>query len=307
MTFKSLIAMAFISLIPTLSLAQEKTYQVKHYHQKHAKGMKRHHEEMRAMYRTSFKQMSHLLIPKAIDLSPQVSLPQDQGTCGCCWDFSLTKALRSEYMLAKHDPGVLEFNFLLNNCGKGPQMEGCNGGDFTAAASFLNNEGPGLNSADPFTARQGTCKGLPVKGTAATYTMLGDGDSGPTFQELAYAVGIERHMVSIDVAAGIGDWENYSGGIYNDCQGGVNDIDHMIDLVGYDCETSTDSDGHCIFDLNGHPIHHDGYLLIENNWGESWGVKAANGHRGYMKTRMYGSDGSNCNAVATDALIFTIK
>jgi hypothetical protein len=136
--------------------------------------------------------------------------------------------------------------------------------------------------------------------------MLGESGQPPTFKDLAFAVGVDHHMLSIDVAAGSGDWESYSSGIYDGCVGGASDVDHMIDLVGYSCETSLDANGNCAFDNAGRPINQDGYLLVENNWGEEWGVAASNGHMGYMKTRMYGADGSHCNAVATDALEFTI-
>ncbi len=293
-----------ITLLLSTSAFAQPTYHVTEHLTKHAKGFDRSMK----IYR--HKWISHSTeqnIPNSADISPYVSLPEDQGSCGACWDFSLTKALRSEYMVQGKDPGVLEFNYLLNNCGPGPAMGGCGGGSFSAAGSFLNAAGPGLNSVNPYTAQDGgSCYNQPVAGTAVEYIMLGQNGAEPTFQDLAYAVGVENHMVSIDVAASSGDWENYSYGIYNGCTGTANDIDHMIDLVGYDCETSVDSNGNCVFNANGIPVNGDGYLIVENNWGENWGTTAANGHNGYMKTRMYGSDGSKCNAIATDALIFNI-
>ncbi len=300
-------------LHPSFSLAENslhpdhKSYQTKVY-KKHAKGLKRTDEgkqKMQAMQYLSFED-STASVPGSVDLSAQVSLPENQGPCGSCWDFSLTKALRSEFMLQKKDPGVLEFNYLLNNCGPGPRMNGCNGGDFIAAASMVNLYGPGLNKSNPYTARQGSCKRLAVQASAVSYTMLGRKGVGPTFKDLALAVGVQKHMLSIDVAAGMGDWESYSGGVYNDCVGGPRNIDHMIDLVGYSCETSVDAKGNCVFDAEGRPVKGDGYLVVENQWGESWGTRAANGHGGYMKTRMYGRDGNKCNAIATDALMFSL-
>lgn len=143
-------------------------------------------------------------------------------------------------------------------------------------------------------------------GTAVSYAMLGEGKNGPTFKDLAYAMGVGRHVLAVDVAADSGDWEDYSGGIYNLCAGAAQDIDHMVNLVGYDCETSLDAAGACAFDDEGKPINGDGYLLVMNNWGESWGTEAAVGHKGYMKTRMYGLNGQNCNAIAVDALMFLV-
>lgn len=284
--------------------ARQKTFETKKYAHKHAKGMKkRFKKSMHAMRISSLIPSGK--VPRSLDYSSLFSLPEDQGQCGSCWDFSLTKALRSEYMVAGMDPGSLEFNFLLNNCGPGPKMNGCDGGDFTAAASFEKEAGPGLNSQDPYTERAGKCAHLPVKATAVNYEMIQGDSAGPTFSDLAEMIS-QKHMVSIDVAAGSGDWENYSGGIYNGCTGTPDDIDHMIDLVGYDCETSIDAENNCLFNTNGRPVNGDGFLIVENNWNEDWGVKAANGHGGYMKTRMYDEQGNHCNAIASDGLVFLI-
>lgn len=285
-------------------------------HEFHAKGLKRSvksHGRMMAIRHVSYVR-NEVPIPGSIDLSAQVSLPENQGECGDCWNFALTKALRSEYMIAGNDPGVLEFNFLLNNCGKGPEQMGCNGGDFPAALSFENSGGPGLDSQNPYKGVfGGTCEYLPVKATAVTAVMLGTNNNGPTFKDIAYAIGVGRHVLSIDVAAGQGEWEQYRPGmypndIYDGCVGGVNDIDHMLNAVGYSCQASVDTHGNCVFDNFGNTAHGDGYILVMNNWGDvDWGIKASNGHRGYMKTVMYGKNGKKCNAIANDALMFTIS
>ncbi len=235
------------------ALPTHRTFSIRQYTSIHRTGLKRTPESQRSIERAKHK--SHLkettAIPGKSDISALVSLPENQGDCGACWDFSLTKALRSAFMVAHQDPGALAFNYLLNNCGPGPSEEGCGGGDFPAAGNFLHGDGPWLNSQDPYTGQEGQCMNLPEKATAVSYSMLGSNNNGPTFKDLAYEVGAATQMVSIDVAASDGDWSNYSGGIYNDCQGGAGDINHMIDLVGYDCETSVDANGNCSFDKNG--------------------------------------------------------
>ena len=237
-----------------------------------------HHEIMRGS-----------VIPGKYDLTPLVSPPEDQGQCGSCWDFSLTKALRSALMLAGKDSGTLAFNYLLNNCGPGPAQGGCNGGDFDAGQSFLNQAGPWLEKQDPYTQQEGQCmSGLAVAGTAIE--MVTVGDNSPSFQMLASAIS-QRHMLSIDVAVA-GQWGNYSSGIYNGNGSGIN---HMINMVGYDCQTSVDAKGNCLFDSNGEPINGDGFLIVMNNWGTSWGEK------GYMRTR------AHRNQIATTAVYFTVK
>lgn len=289
----------------TLQSAFAQSYTVKHY-AKHHFGFKQTEETKKKMRAMPHRRVSVTdPIPSMTDLSPSVSLPEDQGTCGSCWSFALTKALRSEYMLNSKHVGVLEFNYLLNNCGSGPKMWGCEGGDFTAAMSFLRDEGPGLNALNPYAEREGKCKHLPVAATAVKYQFIGPTDGRPSFREIAYALGVENHMLVTDVAAGAGNWEDYEGGIYNGCTHG--EIDHMINIVGYDCETSVDKNKNCVFDLRGRPINHDGYLILQNNWGEDWGTTALNGHGGYMKSRMYGKRGSLCNEIATDVLYFDVS
>jgi len=282
------------------------TYKTRQYFIPRTKGL--HRTARTADFMDQAPKTSYLgvntLIPGKTDISYLVSLPENQGSCGSCWDFSLTKSLRSAFMTQGQDPGALAFNYLLNNCGNGPKQNGCGGGDFDAAGQFENNQGPWLEAQDPYQSAR-KCKTLAPAATAISYTMLGSTHSSPTFKDLAYAVGVQSLMVSIDTATS-GDWSNYDSGIYNDCKGGPNQIDHMIDLVGYDCETSVDAFGMCVFDDQGKPINGDGYLITENNWGESWGTKAANGHGGYMMTRMYDSKGNHCNAVATNALIYTV-
>lgn len=230
-------------------------------------------------------------VPGSYDLSSRVSPPENQGGCGSCWDFALTKALRSELMLKAMDPGVLAFNYLLNNCGPGPKMWGCNGGTEDAGLSFLGGAGPWLESQDPYTQSEGRCKtGLAVAGTAIEYKTVSDGV--PTFEELAQVVS-QDHVLSITVAV-CGGWGNYSGGIYSRNECGANSINHMINMVGYSCETSVDEKGKCVF-VNGKPKNGDGYLIVMNNWGTSWGEK------GYMRTR-WGVD-----AIAYTAYYFEVK
>lgn len=267
----------------------------------HGKGLRRTESSKEFLRKARRLSRVHVTdaIPARVDISGMVSPPEDQGSCGSCWSFSLTKALRSAWMVQGNDPGKLSFNYLLNNCGPGTKEWGCGGGDFNAADNFTTPHGPGLDSQDPYTASEGRCKKLPPAAWSVSHTMLG-GNDGPTFKDLAYAIGVQKLMVSIDVAV-MGEWENYGGGIYNGCVGGPEDINHMVDLTSYSCETSVDANGNCVFTSTGKPINGDGWIGVQNNWGTSWG------EGGYMRTRMYGKDGKKCNGIATDALVFQVK
>ena len=271
--------------------ANAKSYKTRHYKEHHAKGLKRDHKKHAEFKKNHLHTMSEASVPGKMDLTPRVSPPEDQGQCGACWDFSITKSARSALMLMDKDPGVLAFNYLLNNCGPGTHEYGCNGGDFQAGDNFLNGHGPWLESQDPYEAKEGRCKNLAPVATEASWVLVGDGSNPPSFKDLASAIA-QNHMLSIDVAAGSGDWASYAGGIYN---GNGSGIDHMINMVGYDCETSVDALGNCVFDSKGMPIKGDGYLKVMNNWGTSWGED------GYMRTRW------GANQIAETAMYFVIS
>jgi C1A family cysteine protease len=273
-------------------------FETKDYQKTHAKGLKRDkakHDQFKSKAHKACCGGVPVDLPGKWDLTQKVSPPENQGGCGSCWDFSITKALRSEFMLSGRDPGRLAFNYLLNNCGPGPSEYGCGGGDFDAGDSMINGHGPWLESEDPYTQNEGRCKvGMKVAATAVKWVLVGDGRMAPTFQQLAMAChgGGRGHVLSIDVAAGQGSWESYSGGIYN--KDGGHSIDHMINMVGYDMQTSVDEQGNALFNENGMPVNGDGYLIVMNNWGTQWG------EGGYMRTRW------GMNAIAETAMYFEI-
>lgn len=264
-----------------------------------SKGLRRNPQVFKEMLKSArHKEYAPaVVVPGSLDLTAKVSPPENQGSCGSCWAFSITKALRSEYMLAGIDPGALAFNYLVSNCGGVVNEMGCNGGDFPAGQNMLNGKGPWLESLDPYRQRRSGCpSGLSVSGTAITWNVVGSGNAPANFQELAAAThnNGNGHVLSIDVAV-CGQWESYQSGIFNSNQCGANRINHMINMVGYSCETSVDKNGNCLFNANGQPVNGDGYLKVMNNWGTSWG------EAGYMRTR-WGVD-----AIANTAMFFEVN
>lgn len=273
-----------------------KTYHSKKYNQEFQLGLKRdkkkHTEFKKHAKKKSF--LEDVIIPGKYDLTLKVSPPENQGSCGSCWDFGITKAFRSAYMLVGNDTGTLAFNYLLDNCGSGPAQYGCNGGDFDAGQSFLK-DAPWLESQDPYTQRQGRCANISPRAAkpALAYNVVGSGNTAPSFKDLSGAVS-QDHMLVVDVAV-CGSWGDYSGGIFSKNQCGASSINHIINLVGYDCETSIDATGNCVFDAHGQPVKGDGFLIVMNNWGTSWG------ENGYMRTR-WGVD-----AIADTAMYFEVE
>lgn len=279
-------------LMATPLMAVDPSFQIKQYHEIHSKGLKRDVSKFKAYVQSLPRHsLSVGSLPASVDLSSQVSPPENQGSCGSCWDFSITKALRSAWMLVGKDPGTLAFNYLLNNCGGVVSEGGCGGGDFPAMQNMLNGKGPWLESQDPYSGSEGRCKsGLAVAATGVSAVQVG-ADS-PSFQLQADALN-SKHMLSVDVAV-CGSWGNYSGGIFNENSCGEGSIDHMINVVGYNCQTSVDASGNCAFNTKGEPVNGDGYLIAMNNWGTSWG------ENGYMRSR------AHMDALASTAMYFTV-
>lgn len=232
-----------------------------------------------------------VLIPASGDLSGVASLPRNQGSCGSCWAYALTKSLQSELMIAGTSPSsLLDVSYLTGNCGGPVKMYGCSGGDFPAGQNFLNGLGPWANGIDP--VGQKGCKNLSAAGSALSFVMLGSDSRAPSDLDMVQAM-YQKHVLTIDVAAD-NKWSNYPSGTSD----GVwrfntsNGIDHMINRLGWKCATLTSDGKYCAFDANGNSA---GIVYLDmNNWGEDWGVKAPNGHGGYIyETRLANQSGQS--------------
>lgn len=270
----------------------------------HGKGLKRDPKQFKAFLKKA-KKRRHLTaaavsLPAQGDLSKVASLPRNQGGCGSCWAYALTKALQSEYMINGLSlPGLLDVSYLIGNCGGPVDEYGCNGGDFPAGQNFLNGLGPWGNGSDP---ANGKCKNLPAVASAASFVMLGDGNTPPSDQVMVEAMN-EKHVLVIDIAAD-NPWSAYPSGASS--QNGVpvwnrttsTSIDHMINRLGWIC-VKTNADGSCYFDSNGMS---PGIIYLDmNNWDETWGTSAPNGHGGYIyETRL-------ANRAGETAAYFTIN
>ena len=236
-------------------------------------------------------------IPARYSMRGRTGAIENQGNCGACWDFSLTSTLRGTLKMAGKDSGRLSYNYLLN-CAS--NAYGCYGGNFSAAQYLVNPRGAPVYGADgPYTGARGRCENKPVAGTAARYRMLGARDSNPSFQDIAYVLGVLRRPVSVVVYSDE-NFRNFKGaGVYKSCRS-YSSFNHLVVLEGYDCESSVDKYGNCVFDQNGNLPAGVGRWIVRNSWGEIWG------DRGYGTMKATDTAGRKCNGLANSALYFDV-
>ena len=263
---------------PEFTFTEEKTPK------EYAKGLVK--KDLPAYMWKSFKN-TKVEIPNALDLRPGLTQVENQGSCGSCWAFGLTAAHRDGWALAGKDPGRLSQEWLVEFS---TYAAGCQGGYFDSANDFVIPRGQPLWKDCPYKSGSGKCAAnLPAAASIKGWFMLGEKASGPTVKDIeAYMTGTGKE-IAIAVAAGVGRWQSYSGGVYNACKYGQ--LDHMINIVGWDNEGAA-------FDENGNLPAGKGVWILRNSWGASWGEK------GYMRTKMTDAAGKRCNAVAEEAAAY---
>lgn len=171
-----------------------------------------------------------------------VSSIKNQGSCGSCWSFSITKALESALLRAGRGTFDLAEQEMVS-CDD--HAYGCGGG-FMDDMDYVVKHGLPTEADYPYTASNSRCKtGKPVAAKGVRWGYVGAQGKEPTMDEIKAAL-VEYGVLSVTVAAGGSDWSG--GGDMKGCRNrGVN---HMVDLAGW---------------------REDGKLIVANSWGKSWG------------------------------------
>ncbi len=192
---------------------------------------------------------------------------RDQGTCGSCWAFGTVGIMESALWMSGVNDVDLSEQFLVSCNTSGWNCE--NGGltahmyHYDRVANNQSEPGAVLEADKPYTATDGSCSqsyNHPYRLNNWQFIVPSE-FTMPTVDAIKSAI-YTYGPITAGVCAGSG-WSGYSGGIFstnetNQCGGSTN---HQIILVGWD-------------DNNG-----NGYWILRNSWGSSWGIN------GYMNIR----------------------
>jgi len=221
-----------------------------------------------------------------------VSKVKNQNQCGSCWAFSAVETLESAFVMGGGAPRELSVEQLVA-CDNGDA--GCDGGDSPNAYAYIKAAGGVLASTDypnrsPQTGQTPQCKighSITVNGMSQSLVQLDDFGyacepcmtvdcASQRNREAALASAVlSGGPASICVSADWG-WQDYNGGVLKSasCKSGYQDLDHCVQLVGFDADAD------------------EPYWIVRNSWTVGWGEE------GYIRLGM----GINMCGLANEAM-----
>ncbi|XP_045453423.1 cathepsin O-like [Melitaea cinxia] len=198
------------------------------------------------------------VLPQRVDWREKgvIGPVRDQGRCGACWAFSTIGTMEAMSAINTGKLNTLSVQEVIDCAGLG--NSGCLGGDICLLLDWLmiTNTAVQLDKDYPLQLTSGVCKkndnatGVRVK-TFTCDDMIG---SEEKILEMIATHG------PVTVAVNALTWQNYLGGVIQyHCSGSPMDLNHAVELVGYDLTAEVP------------------YYIAKNSWGKSFGID------GYIK------------------------
>lgn len=247
--------------------------------------------------------------PSSIDWSTlgATSPVKDQGQCGSCWAYSTTEGIESAVYMAQGKIVELSPQQIIS-CDT--TDGGCGGGDLPTAFKYVQDAGGIDSDADyPETSNSGDGgsyygyyyygsekqehEHLKTETHGVTGNCTWDGKKVASVTSWKYAVppctsgacdnqdetalaAVIAKSGPVSICVNAQSWDSYSGGILQgDCSAAYDDMDHCVQLVGFDLDAK--------------------YWKVRNSWGSSWG------ENGFIRLPF----GVNSCSVASEAVLPT--
>nr|CAD7401915.1 unnamed protein product [Timema poppensis] len=188
---------------------------------------------------------------------------RNQRTCGACWAFSVVETVETMSAIKTGSLQVLSVQEVID-CARNGNM-GCDGGDTCNLLEWLVASKTSIEPEKmyPFTWLTQSCK---LKGAVGS-----EPEAVPGEEDMLMTLLASHGPVAVAVNAL--NWQNYLGGIIQfHCDGGVDQLNHAVQLVGYDRSGPTP------------------FYIARNSWGADFG------DRGFLYLAM----GSNICGLATE-------
>jgi len=184
--------------------------------------------------------------------SGAVTPVKDQESCGSCWAFSATEAIESAYIVAGKATNTSINLSVQQIVDCDTTSDGCDGGEPSSAYAYLIQAGGQENNISyPYTGQDGTCAfdASEVVAKISNYKPATSFYSETTLQANLVAWG--PLSICVDAAA----WQDYQSGVLTHWECAfINELDHCVQLVGYNSTASTP------------------YWIVRNSWTPFWGV-----------------------------------
>jgi len=212
---------------------------------------------------------------------------KDQGDCGSCWAYSATQGIESGLFMSTGKIMDLSEQQIIS-CDK--TDGGCDGGDLPTAFDYVKSNG-GIDTMQDYkdtsagSAKNGQCnknkqRKKVVKITGSKYAVPPCESGKCNNQKESDMMAALKAHGPLSVCVNANDWDSYSHGIYKPtCSGNYNDLDHCVQLVGYDTTGS------------------QSYWKVRNSWASDWGED------GFIRLRM----GENACGIADEAMFTTAE